>query len=68
MSAFNLNEPIYSASFIIHSESTSGNHALAVSTAEADPGKYAPSTDPHLLADETRSISEGLELSSLNLK
>ncbi|GKD53310.1 hypothetical protein Tco_1286697 [Tanacetum coccineum] len=43
MSAFNLNEPIYSASFIIHSESASGNDASAVSTAEADPGKYAPS-------------------------
>ncbi|GKD57709.1 hypothetical protein Tco_1291096 [Tanacetum coccineum] len=25
-------------------------------------------TDPHILADETKSISEGLELSSLNLK
>ncbi|GJW77462.1 hypothetical protein Tco_0139144 [Tanacetum coccineum] len=41
MSAFNLNEPIYSASFIIYSESTSGNDALAVSTAEVDPGKSA---------------------------
>ncbi|GJR89749.1 hypothetical protein Tco_0213760 [Tanacetum coccineum] len=39
MSAFNLNEPIYSASFIIHSEFSSGNDASAVSTAEADPGK-----------------------------
>ncbi|GJX69967.1 hypothetical protein Tco_0307138 [Tanacetum coccineum] len=43
MSVFNLNEPIYSASFIIHSESASGNDALAVSTAEADLGKSAPS-------------------------
>ncbi|GJS53475.1 hypothetical protein Tco_0626837 [Tanacetum coccineum] len=43
MSTFNLNEPIYSASFIIHSESASGNDASAVSTAEADLGKFAPS-------------------------
>ncbi|GJV81823.1 hypothetical protein Tco_1517693 [Tanacetum coccineum] len=43
MSAFNLNEPIYSASFIIHSESASGDDALVVSTAEADLGKSAPS-------------------------
>ncbi|GKF76798.1 hypothetical protein Tco_0229268, partial [Tanacetum coccineum] len=39
MSALNLNKPISSASFIIHSESTSGNDVSAVSTAEADPGK-----------------------------
>ncbi|GJY64119.1 hypothetical protein Tco_0465579 [Tanacetum coccineum] len=37
MSSFNLNEPIYLASFIIRSESASGNDASAVSTAEADP-------------------------------
>ncbi|GJR83144.1 hypothetical protein Tco_0153929 [Tanacetum coccineum] len=43
MSAFNLNEPIYSASFIIHSESASGNDASLVSTTEVDPRKYAPS-------------------------
>ncbi|GJU42343.1 hypothetical protein Tco_1195300 [Tanacetum coccineum] len=85
MSAFNLNEPIYSASFIIHSESASGNDASAVSTAEADPGNSAPSdfvpqqqginegtkntsydhlfagTDPHVLADQTKSVSEGLD-------
>ncbi|GJV29390.1 hypothetical protein Tco_1385838 [Tanacetum coccineum] len=61
MSAFNLNESIYSASFIIHSESASRNNASAVSTAEADPGKSAPSTDPHVLADQTKYISEGLE-------
>ncbi|GJU26328.1 hypothetical protein Tco_1164949 [Tanacetum coccineum] len=85
MSAFNLNEPIYSASFIIHSESASGNDALAASKAEADPGNSAPSdfvpqqqdmnegtkntsydylfagTDPHVFADQTKSVSEGLE-------
>ncbi|GJU23499.1 hypothetical protein Tco_1156841 [Tanacetum coccineum] len=85
MLAFNLNKPIYLASFIIHSESASGDDALVVSTAEADPGKYAPSdfvpqqqgmnegtkntsydqlfasTDPHVLADKTQSVSEGLE-------
>ncbi|GJT92537.1 hypothetical protein Tco_1081382 [Tanacetum coccineum] len=59
MSTFNLNEPIYLASFIIHSESASGNDALVVSIAEADPGKSAPSTDPHVLVDKTQSISEG---------
>ncbi|GKE95251.1 hypothetical protein Tco_1580106 [Tanacetum coccineum] len=37
MSAFNLNEPIYSASFIIHYESASGNDALVVSIAKANP-------------------------------
>ncbi|GJU05272.1 hypothetical protein Tco_1121702 [Tanacetum coccineum] len=42
MSAFNLKEPIYSASFIIHSESASGNDASVASTAEVDPGNYAP--------------------------
>ncbi|GKD12223.1 hypothetical protein Tco_1196630 [Tanacetum coccineum] len=85
MSAFNLNEPIYSASFIIHSESASGNDASAVSTAEADLGTFAPSdyvpqqqginegtkntsydhlfagTDPHVLSEQTKSVSEGLD-------
>ncbi|GKB40747.1 hypothetical protein Tco_0885689 [Tanacetum coccineum] len=62
MSAFNLNEPIYSTSFIIHSETASGNVASAVSIAEADSGKYAPSIDPYVLADKTQSVSEGLEI------
>ncbi|GJY43034.1 hypothetical protein Tco_0431247 [Tanacetum coccineum] len=85
MSAFNLNKHIYSASFIIHSESASGNDASALSTAEADPGNSAPSdfvpqqqgmnektkntsydhlfagTDPHVIADQTKSVSKGLE-------
>ncbi|GJT54247.1 reverse transcriptase domain-containing protein [Tanacetum coccineum] len=61
MSAFNLNEPIYLASFIIHSESASGNDALAVSIAEADPGNSAPNTDPHVLAEQTKYVSEGLD-------
>ncbi|GKB04275.1 hypothetical protein Tco_0832418, partial [Tanacetum coccineum] len=43
MSAFNLNESIYSASFIIHSNSASGNDASAASTVEADPGISASS-------------------------
>ncbi|GKB12346.1 hypothetical protein Tco_0846269 [Tanacetum coccineum] len=43
MLAFNLNEPIFSASFNIHSESGSGNDASTASTAEADPGNSAPS-------------------------
>ncbi|GJV05519.1 hypothetical protein Tco_1343175 [Tanacetum coccineum] len=73
------------ASFIIHSESASGNDASAVSTTEADFGNSAPSdfvpqqqsmnegikntlydhlfagTDPHVLSDQTKSVSEGLE-------
>nr|GEU36880.1 hypothetical protein [Tanacetum cinerariifolium] len=83
MSAFNLNEPIYSTSFIIHSESASGNDASAISTAEADLRIFAPSgfipqqqdmneetknnsydhlfagTDPHVLIDETKYVSDG---------
>ncbi|GKC05796.1 hypothetical protein Tco_0997406 [Tanacetum coccineum] len=85
MSAFNINKPIYSAFFIIHFESASGNDTSADSIAEADPGKSAPSdfipqqqgmnegtintlydhlfagTDPYVLADQTQSVSEGLE-------
>ncbi|GJS83119.1 hypothetical protein Tco_0749660 [Tanacetum coccineum] len=85
MSAFNLNEPIYSTSFIIHSESALGNDASAASIAEADLGNFAPSdfvpqqqgiyegtkntsydhlfvgTDPHVLAEQTKYVSEGLE-------
>ncbi|GJW12983.1 hypothetical protein Tco_0017116 [Tanacetum coccineum] len=49
------------ASFIIHSEFASGNDASAASTAEADPGNSAPTTDPYVLADQTKSFSEGLE-------
>ncbi|GJS45156.1 hypothetical protein Tco_0595277 [Tanacetum coccineum] len=85
MSALNLNKPIFSASFIIHSESASGHDVSADFTAEADPGLSAPNdsippqqgmdegtkntsydhifagTDPHVLADQTKSVSEGLE-------
>nr|GEW73616.1 hypothetical protein [Tanacetum cinerariifolium] len=43
MSAFNLNDHIYSASFIIHSESALGNDASATSTTEADLINSAPS-------------------------
>ncbi|GJX76526.1 hypothetical protein Tco_0323337 [Tanacetum coccineum] len=39
----------------------SGNDASAASIAEADSGNSAPSTDPHVLADQTKSVSEGLE-------
>ncbi|GKD61657.1 hypothetical protein Tco_1299166 [Tanacetum coccineum] len=42
MSTFNLNEPIYSTSFIIHSESTLGNDASTASITEADPRNSAP--------------------------
>ncbi|GJW08219.1 hypothetical protein Tco_1570642 [Tanacetum coccineum] len=85
VSTFNLNKPIYSASFIIHSESASGNDASVVSIAEADLGNSDPSdfvpqqqgmnkgtkntsynhlfagTDPHVLVDQTKSVSKGLE-------
>ncbi|GKB00771.1 hypothetical protein Tco_0828764, partial [Tanacetum coccineum] len=43
MSAFNLNKPIYSASFIVHSEFASGCDASADSIAKADPRLSAPS-------------------------
>nr|GEY64660.1 hypothetical protein [Tanacetum cinerariifolium] len=86
MSTFNLNKPIYSASFIIHSKFASGYDASANSTAKADLGKSAPSdfipqqqgmieetkntsydqlfagTDLHVLADQTKSVSEGLKI------
>ncbi|GKD79580.1 hypothetical protein Tco_1342201, partial [Tanacetum coccineum] len=42
MSAINLNKPIFSASFIIYSESTSGHDVSADFTAEADPKLSAP--------------------------
>ncbi|GJY58534.1 hypothetical protein Tco_0458426 [Tanacetum coccineum] len=85
MSASNLNQPIFLVSFIIYSESASGRDALADSTAEADPRKYAPhdsipqqqgrdkgtknytlnhifaGTNPNVLVDKTKSVSEGLE-------
>ncbi|GJS70388.1 hypothetical protein Tco_0703229 [Tanacetum coccineum] len=55
------NPQLSSASFIIHSESASGNDASAVSIAEADLGTFAPSTDLHVLSEQTKSISEGLD-------
>nr|GEZ63514.1 hypothetical protein [Tanacetum cinerariifolium] len=61
MSVFNLNEPIYSASFIIHSESASGNNASAVSTVKADPGNSTPSDFLPQQSDQTKSVNEGLE-------
>ncbi|GJV37952.1 hypothetical protein Tco_1410429 [Tanacetum coccineum] len=74
------------ASFIIHSESTSGNDASAASTTEVDPENSAPSdfvpqqqgmnegtintsydhlftgTNPHVLADQTKSVSKWFEI------
>ncbi|GKC37609.1 hypothetical protein Tco_1049993 [Tanacetum coccineum] len=61
MSAFNLNMPICSASFIVHSESALGNDDLVVSIAKANPGKFTPSTDLYVLADQTKSVSEGFK-------
>ncbi|GJU77383.1 hypothetical protein Tco_1274453 [Tanacetum coccineum] len=86
MSALNLNKPIFSASFIIHSKSASGHDVSVDFTAEADPGLSVPNdsippqqgmdegtkntsydhifagTDPHVLVDHTKSVSEGLEI------
>ncbi|GJR19513.1 hypothetical protein Tco_0968040 [Tanacetum coccineum] len=42
-------------------QSALGYDASANSTAKADPVKSAPSTDPHVLADQTQSVSERLE-------
>nr|GEX32121.1 hypothetical protein [Tanacetum cinerariifolium] len=60
MSACNLNKPIYSASFIIHSESASGYDALAYSTAEGDLGLSASNDsipqqhdDPVIVIDDS---------------
>nr|GEX31838.1 hypothetical protein [Tanacetum cinerariifolium] len=61
MPSLNLNEPVYLAYFIIHSEAASRNNASAASTAEADLRNFAPSTDPHVLAGQTKYVSEGLE-------
>ncbi|GJT15209.1 hypothetical protein Tco_0873915 [Tanacetum coccineum] len=51
----------YTSSFIIHSEYASGNDTSGVSTVEADLGNSTPSTDPHVLADKTKYVSDGLE-------
>ncbi|GKG08759.1 hypothetical protein Tco_0334591, partial [Tanacetum coccineum] len=61
ISAFNLNKPIYSTSFIIHSESASGDDASVVSTTEVDPEKSAPSDFVPQQQDKTQSVREGLE-------
>ncbi|GKB48937.1 hypothetical protein Tco_0899690 [Tanacetum coccineum] len=61
MSEFNLNEPIYSTSFIIHFEFASRNDASTISTAGVYLGISAPSTDPHVLIDKTKSVSDWLE-------
>ncbi|GJY12674.1 retrovirus-related pol polyprotein from transposon TNT 1-94 [Tanacetum coccineum] len=52
MSAFINIKPVHSAFFTFHSESASGNDVSADSTAEANPGKYAPNDSiPHQLGD-----------------
>ncbi|GJU55300.1 hypothetical protein Tco_1229014 [Tanacetum coccineum] len=61
MLAFNLNKPIFLASFILHSEFASGRDASADSITEADPGISTPSTDPNVLVDKTQYVSEGLD-------
>ncbi|GKA89853.1 hypothetical protein Tco_0811665 [Tanacetum coccineum] len=60
MSAFNLNKLIYTASFIIHYESASGNDASAVSTAEADLGNSVPSD----FVPQQHGINEGTKNTS----
>nr|GFA92721.1 hypothetical protein [Tanacetum cinerariifolium] len=85
MLALNLNKPLFSAYFIIHSESALGHDVSIDFIAEADPRLSAPNdsispqqgmdegtnntlydhictgTDPYVLADQTKSVSEGLE-------
>nr|GEZ85832.1 hypothetical protein [Tanacetum cinerariifolium] len=61
MSASNLNHPILSISFIIHSESASGCDALKDSIAKANPEKSAPRIDLNVLSDKAKYVSEGLE-------
>nr|GEU51070.1 hypothetical protein [Tanacetum cinerariifolium] len=84
VSALNLNKPIFSAYFIIHSESASGHDVSTDFTAKADPGLSAlndsippqqgmdegtkstsydhisAGTDPHVLADQTKSASTAI--------
>ncbi|GJS97779.1 hypothetical protein Tco_0804747 [Tanacetum coccineum] len=55
MSASNLTQPIFSASFIIHSEFASGHDASADSTAEADSREFAP----HDFIPQQKSRDEG---------
>ncbi|GKC79747.1 hypothetical protein Tco_1130521, partial [Tanacetum coccineum] len=58
MSTSNLNNPIYSASFIIHSESALGCDASVDSTAEANPGFSASS---NFIEEEESSSTIKLE-------
>nr|GEU34110.1 hypothetical protein [Tanacetum cinerariifolium] len=60
MSAFNLNEPIYTSSFIIHPESALGDDASAVSIAKADLGNSAPSD----FVPQQQGINEGTKNTS----
>ncbi|GJR05247.1 hypothetical protein Tco_0528231 [Tanacetum coccineum] len=60
MSGFNLIEPIYLESFITHSKFASGDDVSIVSTAEADPGKSAP-TD---FVPQQQSTNEGTKNTS----
>ncbi|GKD41540.1 hypothetical protein Tco_1261747, partial [Tanacetum coccineum] len=62
VSAFNLNVPIYLASFIIHSESASGNDASTVSIAKADPKNSAPSD----FVPQQHGINEGTKNTSFD--
>ncbi|GJW43908.1 hypothetical protein Tco_0072707 [Tanacetum coccineum] len=75
ISASNLHKPIYSASFIIHSESALGRDASADSTAEADPGNSAPydslpqqqdslEDDPNIVVDESEEDDEEVHATS----
>ncbi|GJV64186.1 hypothetical protein Tco_1475014 [Tanacetum coccineum] len=54
-------EPVYSTSFILHSESASGHDASADSTAEADPGLSAPNDSIPAQQDQTKSAGDGLK-------
>nr|GEZ94914.1 hypothetical protein [Tanacetum cinerariifolium] len=65
MSAFNLNEPIYSASLIIHYESASENDASIASTAKVNPGNFAPSYFIPQNREETSNTTKLEDLAKL---
>ncbi|GJR89947.1 hypothetical protein Tco_0213958 [Tanacetum coccineum] len=67
MSAFTHIEHVHSASFTFHSESTSGCDASADSTAEDDPGKFAPNDSIPSQQDKTKYARDGLKTAHTDL-
>ncbi|GJW15755.1 hypothetical protein Tco_0019888 [Tanacetum coccineum] len=56
-----LTKPMYSASIILHFESTSGHDASAASTTKADPGKPDPNDSISLQQGKTKSAGDRLK-------